>query len=280
MGLKVAYALWLFGGLWGAHHFFLGDDIKAFLYAISFGGCGIGFLRDLWRLPAYVRESSGVSPIPSQNGSHNAKPKSFFLLLGLWSCSYYFARLGSLAFAPPWMSHVIWATIVRSVCSALGAYLVAVSSFHRTVTVSFRQLLAVAAGTSIALQVVLPFLDTYPWASVIPSPTAGAALACAVLAYKGRLYLAPGHVATRKASRGCCGRLIVLSLSVFAFGCCIGLAFALNATAEVNGEKVLLAKNFSQFLTKNQNGQPRVSDIAVRTARLSHSLRSFQDGSP
>ena len=53
----VAYLLWLVGGWLGLHHFYLGRDKQALVWWCLPGGYfGLGWLRDLWRLPEYVRE--------------------------------------------------------------------------------------------------------------------------------------------------------------------------------------------------------------------------------
>lgn len=53
------YVFWLFGGLFGAHHVYLGRDDQAFVYISTFGGyvC-CGFLRDIYRIPAYVADAN------------------------------------------------------------------------------------------------------------------------------------------------------------------------------------------------------------------------------
>lgn len=57
--LSVAYLCWMFGGLFGLHHFYLGRDKHAF---ITFATCGgyftLGLFRDLWRLPEYVKDAN------------------------------------------------------------------------------------------------------------------------------------------------------------------------------------------------------------------------------
>ncbi|XP_011866153.1 PREDICTED: dnaJ homolog subfamily C member 22 [Vollenhovia emeryi] len=54
-----AYFFWLFGGLFGAHHVYLGRDDQAFVYISTFGGyVGCGFLRDIYRIPAYVADAN------------------------------------------------------------------------------------------------------------------------------------------------------------------------------------------------------------------------------
>lgn len=57
--LTIAYILWLFGGWFGLHHFYLGRDNQALIWwATLGGGFGIGWLRDIWRMPDYVRQAN------------------------------------------------------------------------------------------------------------------------------------------------------------------------------------------------------------------------------
>ncbi|XP_050542196.1 dnaJ homolog subfamily C member 22 [Daktulosphaira vitifoliae] len=51
----LAYLLWLFGGLCGLHHFYLGRDIQGLLWWCTFGGYfGVGWFRDLFYIGKYV----------------------------------------------------------------------------------------------------------------------------------------------------------------------------------------------------------------------------------
>ncbi|XP_061189329.1 dnaJ homolog subfamily C member 22-like [Saccostrea echinata] len=53
--IMIAYIFWLVGGWWGLHHFYLGRDRQAFIWWATFGGCfGLGWFRDLWRIPEYI----------------------------------------------------------------------------------------------------------------------------------------------------------------------------------------------------------------------------------
>ncbi|XP_033731325.1 dnaJ homolog subfamily C member 22-like, partial [Pecten maximus] len=57
--IVVAYILWLTGGWFGLHHFYLGRDKHAFIWWATWGGClGLGWFRDLWRLPEYIYEAN------------------------------------------------------------------------------------------------------------------------------------------------------------------------------------------------------------------------------
>ena len=54
--LVVAYLLWFFLGLFGAHHFYLGKVGRGFLWLFTLGLFGIGLLIDLFTLPAQTRQ--------------------------------------------------------------------------------------------------------------------------------------------------------------------------------------------------------------------------------
>lgn len=52
------YILWLFGGIFGVHHFYLRRDRHAFVWWTTLGGFGIGWLGEIFRIPRYVRDSN------------------------------------------------------------------------------------------------------------------------------------------------------------------------------------------------------------------------------
>lgn len=55
----ITYILWLFGGIFGLHHLYLRRDRHAFTWLTTFGGVfGLGWLREITRLPAYVQEAN------------------------------------------------------------------------------------------------------------------------------------------------------------------------------------------------------------------------------
>ncbi len=62
MGQKsacVAYLLWLFGGYFGLHHVYLRRYRQALVWWCLPGGYfGAGWIRDLWRIPEYVRDAN------------------------------------------------------------------------------------------------------------------------------------------------------------------------------------------------------------------------------
>lgn len=54
----VAYIFWLFGGIFGVHHFYLRRDKHAFVWWSTLGGFGIGWLGEIFRIPRYVRDAN------------------------------------------------------------------------------------------------------------------------------------------------------------------------------------------------------------------------------
>ena len=61
---RVAYALWCCGGLVGLHHVYLGRTLHAMVAGCSLGGLGLGALRDLYRMRAYVAAANGEPASP------------------------------------------------------------------------------------------------------------------------------------------------------------------------------------------------------------------------
>jgi RND superfamily putative drug exporter len=53
--LAIAYLWWFFLGLFGAHHFYLGQHRRGWLYLSTAGLCGLGWLVDPFLLPRQVR---------------------------------------------------------------------------------------------------------------------------------------------------------------------------------------------------------------------------------
>lgn len=57
--LYITYLLWLVGGIFGVHHFYLGRDIQGFLWWCTLGGYfGFGWLRDIFHIQNYVADAN------------------------------------------------------------------------------------------------------------------------------------------------------------------------------------------------------------------------------
>lgn len=65
--LDDAYPLWFPLGLLGFHHFYLKRPVWGFLYMLTLGFLGIGWLIDLFRMPTLVRNCNGGTVRPWHN---------------------------------------------------------------------------------------------------------------------------------------------------------------------------------------------------------------------
>ena len=55
----LTYLFWLIGGWFGLHQIYLRRDRHAFLiWSSAAGYLGFGLIRDLWRIPEYVRDAN------------------------------------------------------------------------------------------------------------------------------------------------------------------------------------------------------------------------------
>lgn len=85
--LFIAYVLWLFGGLFGLHHFYLNRDYHALVWWMFIGGYfGAGWLRDIWRIPEYVKDAnedpSYMSELALTMLKHEKPPTGYFRYFG------------------------------------------------------------------------------------------------------------------------------------------------------------------------------------------------------
>ncbi|CAI8002646.1 DnaJ homolog subfamily C member 22 [Geodia barretti] len=125
-----AYLLWLLLGWLGVHHFYLRRHKQGVLWLTSFSGFfGIGWLRDFWRLPTYVRDSNDDPEFLEQLNvrfRHLRGPRVFsnwHRLVGqvLFGAFY----RGLIHCAIPWESSVIdFAALIVPLGTAFGTYMV------------------------------------------------------------------------------------------------------------------------------------------------------------
>lgn len=156
--LLTSYILWFFGGIFGVHHFYLGRDRQAFVWWATLGGVfGLGWCRDLWRIPAYVHEcnedrndnNNGANSNMDGNGKRKLGPVRFFGMILVGMC---FGYLIQSACPAKWtrknaVFEFVYKWVLVPCSSALGKFYKAQTFFsirrgHRktcTNTTSYRQ---------------------------------------------------------------------------------------------------------------------------------------------
>ncbi|XP_076876990.1 dnaJ homolog subfamily C member 22 [Brachyhypopomus gauderio] len=100
--LIVTYALWAVGGPLGLHHLYLQRDSHALLWMLTLGGFGVGWLREFFRIPAYVRETNreagGIRPAPAASPQVGLARFTGQVCVGIYFGSVALISLSSLRF--------------------------------------------------------------------------------------------------------------------------------------------------------------------------------------
>lgn len=96
--LLLAYLCWLIGGFFGLHHLYLGRVEHAFITFATIGGYfGLGLIRDLWRLPEYVKDANDdlyyLKTLHAEMKTHKRPPSSLVRQSGLMILGNLFAYL-------------------------------------------------------------------------------------------------------------------------------------------------------------------------------------------
>jgi hypothetical protein len=121
--LAVAYVLWATMGLLGVHHLYLRRDKHAFLWASTLGVLGLGWLRDGWRLPEYVRDANDdpafSAALTARMAAHpKGPPSSAVMALGQCLVGTYYAAIA--------MGGVFFVEELLWLCGGLGWRVVSV----------------------------------------------------------------------------------------------------------------------------------------------------------
>lgn len=113
------------------HHIYLGRDDHAFITLATFGGYfTLGLIRDLWRLPEYVREANNdpeyLSKLHQQIKTHKKPPASIVRQSGMMIMGNLFAFLVEFALPNETLSEsyvILLKFVLVPFASALGVWL-------------------------------------------------------------------------------------------------------------------------------------------------------------
>ncbi|XP_072047308.1 dnaJ homolog subfamily C member 22-like [Amphiura filiformis] len=128
--LCITYLLWLIGGWIGLHHFYLCRDRHAFVWWCTFGGVfGLGWFRDLWRIPSYVESANeGQAFIEYYTSLLRTRQKPYFNITrfaGQLAVGWFFGLLATLTISEEFHSdHFYVRAIIVPFAVAVGVHLV------------------------------------------------------------------------------------------------------------------------------------------------------------
>lgn len=128
--LIVTYFLWLFGGLFGVHHFYLRRDRHAFVWWTTLGGFGIGWLGEIFRIPRYVRlaneDPKEMETLFLRMTGNNKPPFSVNRFTGMLMVGYCWGQLMMSAVPPDafWGINLRYLNLLVPLFAALGVWAV------------------------------------------------------------------------------------------------------------------------------------------------------------
>ncbi|XP_014664214.1 PREDICTED: dnaJ homolog subfamily C member 22-like [Priapulus caudatus] len=111
------YILWLIGGWFGLHHLYLGRDRHAFVWWCTMGGVfGMGWLRDLSRIPEYVDDANErpeyVTYLVSKFRSYEKPPFNVTRFAGQLILGSLFGYLTLLALPENLLKHSFYRALI------------------------------------------------------------------------------------------------------------------------------------------------------------------------
>ncbi len=121
------FLCWLFGGWFGLHHFYLGRDSHGFLWANSFGGFIIGWLRECSRLKSYTDDANKTNDQLAMDGEQASVFSNITRIIGMFIFGIFYRRIffNSIPddLSPPLLYNVI-ILLVAPLGTTLATYLI------------------------------------------------------------------------------------------------------------------------------------------------------------
>ncbi|KAJ2954023.1 hypothetical protein O0L34_g2234 [Tuta absoluta] len=126
----LAYVLWLFGGLFGTHHFYLRRDHHGFVWWTTLGGFGVGWLGEVLRIPRYVRDANEdpqyMQQLRNRMAANKKPPFSMNRFTGMLMVGYSWGQMMKSAVPPDefYGVNLRYLNILVPLVAALGVWTV------------------------------------------------------------------------------------------------------------------------------------------------------------
>lgn len=125
-----AYVLWLFGGIFGVHHFYLRRDRHAFVWWTTLGGFGVGWLGEIFRIPRYVRDANEepkhMEDLINRMTRNKKPPFSMNRFTGMLMVGYSWGQMMMFAIPPDsfWGINLRYLNLLIPLAAAIGVWTV------------------------------------------------------------------------------------------------------------------------------------------------------------
>ena len=236
----IAYILWLFAGWFGVHHFYLGRDRQGLLWLTSFAGMmGLGWMRDFWKIPTYVKDANqepaymGVLGAEMRYYKKPAICHNLHRIVGQLMFGWFYRAVVYNAIPEEYYSSSFILTLLLPLGSAFGTYMV--SNCGRIKSSFSFSLAGAYLGELMFGEPHLVYMS-----SSVPSFAVGVSMLFSTYQWEYR---------RSYKKHGCCKRMAVWALVIFIFcGLCTSFIY-FNATVMTeDGETVRVREAVNNFL--------------------------------
>ena len=240
----VAYILWITLGWFGTHLFYLGKEHQGILWLTSFSGLfGIGWLRDMYRIPSYVKEANNDREFMLRRSFESRKKRP-----SVWSNNHrvvaqvlfgiFYRKLIFLSLPEEYADVWYIVTPILPLGTAFGAYMV---SSTGNIKCPLRYSLAGAYVGEICFGHPCWFLDD-------SCPSLGAGVCALFSTFAWHRDRRTGVVRRDKCCKRTCKRLVVWMFCAVMFSIIAVSAFYFNGSIETeDGETVKLRVVLNNF---------------------------------
>ncbi|KAL3855005.1 hypothetical protein ACJMK2_014237 [Sinanodonta woodiana] len=233
--IVVTFILWLVGGWFGLHHFYLGRDKHAFIWWSTLGGiCGLGWIRDLWRLSEYVCEANNDPRYHEEfrvRRKYSSSPSCRFIrIAGEMVVGLLYGHLARVTLPEEIVTKSIFgyslAIILTLLASVIGVHLVANIGREKA------HIKWSLYGALFALPILWYRSESVGYAVILPT---------IFVNWKGLEWRA------EKPRQGLCKRITALGLCGMIYLSMWGSAIYFNASVTRNGETIPVREAINHF---------------------------------
>ncbi|GCC33849.1 dnaJ homolog subfamily C member 22 [Chiloscyllium punctatum] len=246
--LLITYVLWSCGGLFGLHHIYLGRDSHALLWMVTFGGFGVGWIREIWQLPKYV-QNANIYHNKIKKLRHLQPPMSIVRVIGQIAVGVYFGFIALV-----------------SLSSLNGFYIMALPL---AITLGVHLVASVGEETSNVKTTMIASFVTSPIFYGRPIATVPISIVASITSMQHRHYKTPSHTEDNLSVR-----LYRLGLAWLAFTMPISYCVLHNTTVTV-----LYITDTISFILDSVRIFPMLSDLLESAFLLPyHTWKLFTGG--
>lgn len=264
--IKRAYFCWLFGGLFGLHHFYLRRYKQGFIWSITFGGFLIGWVRDVYRIPEYLKE---VNEDPEYY--EQLKKMQSQLKTPLFFSSRFFSSL-IVSYS---ISYVLQRTLYNDPKIEFDPYLVAMNIFIPAF-ISILVYLICTEGPMVC-SFKWPFFGSYVAFAVDYFRNSGNYLNSVILAtlfLNWNLDWDTNYLENKKKKK-LFKSLLLTSIGFSFMFCCYTLCVVNNMKIEKNGRNITIRESFEDIWNGPEMKQIKETIKILYEFYKAHGLRNF-----